>query len=212
MGGTQDWYDWHGPYADPASPLSRRLALVRQHVGQWLDERTDDRLRVVSVCAGQGRDLLDVLAHRPDAGRVEAYLLESDPRNVAAARTAATAAGLTGITVLPADAGDLASYRGLVPADLVVLAGVLGNITDADVRLTIETLPRLCAAGATVIWTRTREAPDLTPTVRGWFAAAGFVESAFHAPPDVLFSVGVHRFAGEPQPLVPAGKMFRFVR
>jgi hypothetical protein len=27
--------------------------------------------------------------------------------------------------------------------------------------------PRLCAQGATVIWTRTRRAPDLTPQVRG---------------------------------------------
>lgn len=212
MTGNQDWYAWHAPYADPASPLSRRLRLVQEHIRSWLDERTDDRLTVLSVCAGQGRDLLPVLADRPDAARVRAYLLEYDDRNVAAARAAAADAGLTGVTVLTADAGDLASYRGLVPADLVVLAGVLGNITDADVRHTIATLPRLCAAGATVIWTRTREAPDLTPDLRRWFGAAGFAERAFHAPDDVLFSVGVHEFGGGPQPLQPSGALFRFVR
>jgi hypothetical protein len=88
---------------------------------------------------------------------------------------------------------------------------VLGNVSDTDVQATGAALPQLCAAGATVIWTRTRRSPDLTPAVRGWLAAAGFAERAFHAPDDVLFSVGVHQFLGEPQPLTPSGTVFRFV-
>ncbi|MEV4639505.1 hypothetical protein AB0J80_19340 [Actinoplanes sp. NPDC049548] len=38
------------------------------------------------------------------------------------------------MTVIHADASDLASYRGAVPADLVIMAGVLSNISDADAR------------------------------------------------------------------------------
>ena len=38
---------------------------------------------------------------------------------------------------------------------------------------------------------------DERPEVRRWFDGAGFTERAFHAPPDVLFSVGVHLFNGE---------------
>jgi hypothetical protein len=91
------------------------------------------------------------------------------------------------------------------------MAGVFGNISDIDVRGTISALPELCAAGATVIWTRTRRAPDLTPAVRGWLAAAGFVEQAFHAPADALFSVGVHRFGGVRRPLTSRGSLFRFL-
>ncbi|MEH0934442.1 hypothetical protein V6U80_04695 [Micromonospora sp. CPCC 205543] len=109
-----------------------------------------------------------------------------------------SAARLDGITATQADAGDFATYRTAAPADLVVLAGVLGNISDGDVQSTIGALPRLCASNATVIWTRTRRHPDLTPAIRGWFADAGFAEEAFHAPSDVLFSVGVHRFHGQP--------------
>jgi len=52
-------------------------------------------------------------------------------------------AGLTGVEVRCADAGDLEAYAGTVPADLVLLAGVLGNISDADVRATIAALPAL---------------------------------------------------------------------
>ncbi len=202
-----DWQAWHLPYADPDSPLSRRLRLVQEHIGAWLDERPYERLTVVSACAGRSHDLLGVLAARDDAHRVRATLIESDPGNAAAARQAAP----RGVAVVRADAGRLASYAGAVPADLVLLAGVFGNIGD-DVRRTIEALPQLCAAGATVIWTRTRRPPDLTPAVRGWFDAAGFAEQAFEAPGDVLFSVGVHRFTGTPRPLDTAARIFTFTR
>ena len=40
---------------------------------------------------------------------------------------------------------------GAVPADLVLMAGVFGNITDADAQQTITALPEQCAADATVI-------------------------------------------------------------
>jgi hypothetical protein len=206
-----DWYEWHRPYADEHSSLSYRLRLVQQHVAAWLDRRPDASLTVVSACAGQGHDLLDVLAGRPDAGRVRAELIEYDPRNVAVARAKIDRAGLTGVTVRRADAGELSAYAGAVPADLVLLAGVLGNITDADVRAMVAALPQLCAAGATVIWTRTREAPDLTPAIREWFSAEGFVEDAFEAPDGVLLSVGVQTFTGTPQRLTE-GRLFTFVR
>lgn len=97
-----------------------------------------------------------------------------------------------------------------MPADLVLLAGVFGNISDHDVRRTIETLPQLCATGATVLWTRSRRPPDLTPSIRDWFAAAGLPEQAFEAPAGELFTVGVQRYLGAPQPLDPSGALFRF--
>lgn len=209
MAGAKDWQAWHLPYADASSPLSRRLRLVRQQVEALLDERPGEALTAVSACAGQGHDLLGVLATRPDAHRVRATLLEYDERNVATARAAA--ADLPNVRVVHADAGDLAAYVGSVPADLVLMAGVFGNVSDADVHRTIEALPQLCAAGATLIWTRSRRAPDLTPTLRRWLQEAGLVEHAFHALDEVLFSVGVHRFAGAPVPLSAPGRLFQFV-
>ncbi len=208
---TKDWYEWHRPYEDAGSPLSHRLRLVQRHVTAFLDRRTEPALTVVSACAGQGRDLIGVLSGRADAARVRARLIEYDPRNMAVARDRATAEGLDGVEVVRADAGELASYAGAVPADLVLLAGVFGNIVDGDVHATVAALPHLCAAGATVIWTRTRAEPDLTPAIRGWLAEAAFVEEAFEAPDGMLLSVGVHRFTGVPAPLRD-GKLFTFVR
>jgi hypothetical protein len=206
-----DWYDWHTTYDEPGSPLHRRLRLVQTHITAWLREHRCQELRVVSACAGQGRDLIDVLAGAPEAASVRARLVELDYSNVAAAQRAAGDAGLAGVEVVCGDAGSIDAYLGAVPADLVLMCGVFGNISDSDVRRTVEHLPHLCAAGATVIWTRSRRSPDLTPAIRGWLADAGFVEQSFDAPADALFSVGVHRFAGTPQPPVAGRQLFRFV-
>jgi hypothetical protein len=57
---------------------------------------------------------------------------------------------------------------------------------------------------------RSRRPPDLTPRIRQAFWEADLIETAFHAPDDVLFSVGVCRFQGEPRPL-QATTLFTFI-
>ena len=208
-----DWQAWHTPYADPGSPLSRRLRVVQHHIADWLERRRGAPSRVVSLCAGDGRDLLQVLVRRTGRDRVEATLVELDPGLVAAARRHAD--GLpedVRVRVVEGDAGRTDHYLDATPADLVLLCGVLGNISDDDVLGTVAALPGFCAAGATVIWTRSRREPDLTPVVRESFSRNGFDELAFHAPEDAQWSVGVHRFTGRPRD-VPAGRtLFTFVR
>ncbi len=209
---TTDWVAWHDPYADPGSPLSRRLEAVQRHIGTWLDETAPRDVRVLSVCAGDGRDLLGVLGARGDTGRVAATLVEIVPELADRARARAAAAGHTDIDVRCADAGTLESYAGCPPADLVLLCGVLGNIGDRDVGAVIAQLPGFCAADARVIWTRSRRRPDLTPTIREWFSDSGFRELAFDAPDDVLTSVGVHQLARAPEPATRNTRLFTFVR
>jgi hypothetical protein len=209
---TVDWLEWHAPYEDETSDLSRRLRAVQQGIRAHLDARSDGPIQVISACAGQGRDLLEVLATHPSRDRVTARLVELDPRNVQVARSAAKANGLTGVEVVEGDAGIVDSYLGAVPADLLLFCGVFGNISDEDVAGTIRALPQFCTPGATVIWTRGRQAPDLRPSIRGWFADAGFAEQSFVAPEDVRWSVGVHRLTAEPVPPVPGQRLFGFTR
>ena len=206
----QHWIDWHAPYDEPGSALHRRLLIVQARIAAWLAQRDEGPLRVVSMCAGQGRDLIGVLAEHSSASRVTARLVELDPRNAEVAREAAASAGLAGVEVMCADAGSTDPYFGAVPADLVLACGVFGNISDVDVKNTIDALPQLCSSDATVIWTRSRRKPDLTPTIRSWFAETGFVEVAFDAPVDALFTVGVHGFVGDPVPLQEGVRLFRF--
>jgi hypothetical protein len=205
-----DWRAWHADYADPASALSRRLAVVQAQIARWLDRTQPRPVVVTSVCAGDGRDLLDVLTGRPDAARVTATLVELDADLAAAAASAA--ADLPGVSVRCADAGSTAAYAGCAPADLLLLCGLLGNVADVDAASTIAALPGLCAPDATVIWTRHRREPDLTPAIRGWFTAAGYAEQSFTAPDDTLWSVGVHRLVGPSRPLGDGLRLFSFVR
>ena len=75
----------------------------------------------------------------------------------------------------------VASFADALPASALLLCGIFGNVSDRDIQRTIEAAPALCAAGATVIWTRHRRPPDLTPRIRAWFAGSGFDEIAFDA-------------------------------
>jgi len=208
----KDWHAWHGKYDDPTSSLSRRLAVVQARIRAALDDLAAGPVRVISVCAGQGRDLLGALEGHPRADDVAARLVELDPANAEVARRLAATAGRSGFEVVTGDASRTDAYDGAAPADLVLVCGVFGNVTDVDVEHTIQALPTLCAPRATVVWTRHRRAPDLSPSIRTWFADAGFDELAFDSPGPGRLAVGAHRFAGEPRPLPdPPQRLFTFV-
>lgn len=204
---TFDWHEWHHAYDHAGSPLARRLAVVQQCIGLALDAAPPGPIRIVSMCAGEGRDVLGVLEHHPRRADARGRLVELDSGLAATARAHAPEA----IEVLCADAGASGSYAGAVPADLVLVCGVFGNITEADMMQTIDLLPTLCAPGATVIWTRHRRPPDVTPTVRHRFANAGFEELAFDAPEGTKFAVGVNRLASAPVPFRDDARLFDFV-
>ncbi|KUL25329.1 class I SAM-dependent methyltransferase family protein [Actinoplanes awajinensis] len=208
---STDWSEWHDAYARPNAALGNRLAAVRDQIERYMDATTSDPVRVISACAGDGRDLLGVLAGRKDADRVSALLVEYDARLAARAGEAAAALP-SAVEVVQADAAHSDIYAHAVPANLVLLCGIFGNISDADVRTTIEAVPELCAPGAEVVWTRHRREPDLTPSIRGWFADSGFEEVAFVAPEDELWSVGVHRLVTTPRPLEFGRHWFTFLR
>lgn len=213
---STDWLEWHAPYDDADSSLSRRLAAVQRQIRAVLDGYTaadpDRPLRVVSACAGQGRDLLEVLATHPSRDQVSARLVELDPRNIRIARAAAAANGLTAVEVVQADAGATDSYAGAVPANLVLFCGVFGNLGDADIEQTVKALPQFCAPGATVIWTRGRWAPNVVAGIRRWFGEAGFAEQSFEFPDEAKWSVGSARLTAEPPPLEPGRQLFTFNR
>jgi hypothetical protein len=212
MDGMKNWVEWHRAYDDPSSELSARLGSVRAHLGRALDDAPAGRVRLVSLCAGQGRDVLGVLPQHPRRADVQALLVELDPQNAEAARERAAAAGLTQVEVRQADAALVAGYADLLPAQVLLLCGIFGNVTAADIERTVAAAPALCAPGATVIWTRHRRSPDLTPKIRTWFADAGFGELAFDtAGGSTLTSVGVNRLIAGNGASGPGEPLFRFL-
>jgi hypothetical protein len=80
--------------------------------------------------------------------RTESRLLE--PRRRSAVAVAAH------VEVRTADAGITDTYLGAVPTELVLLVGILGNISDTDLGRTIATAPALWRPAATLLWSRAR--------------------------------------------------------
>ena len=210
----RDWKPWFAAYDDPDSPLVQRLAVVRQGIRRALDEAPAGNVSVLSLCAGEGRDLIPVLAEHPRRADVRARLIEFDPVIAQVARDSAAAAGLDGaVEVVTGDAADPALFGDYAPADLLLLCGIFGNISESDIHNTVTHAAHLTARGGTAIWTRHRRDPAVVPRIHGWFAEAGFSdlwESDADLPTTIY--VAANRQERDPVPSPGDEKLFRFIK
>jgi SAM-dependent methyltransferase len=212
MSELRDYRRWHQAYDDAGSGLSWRLRAVQRYLRDELDARAGP-VEIVSVCAGDGRDVIGVLAGRADAMRVRVTLIELDPIIASAAHSAAVAAGLGQVDVRVADAGDTSAYVALVPADVVLLVGIFGNISDEDLKRTIDAAPQLCRPGGALIWSRGRDLNDRNDSVRACFADAGFTEVDYLVRDAVGGpALGLVRYDGPVVALDPNRRLFTFQR
>src|SRR5919112_1145828 len=101
--GRSHWARWHDDYDDPDSPLAWRLAVVRRRLGEAIDSAPSGPVTVLSLCAGQGRDVTSALADHARRDDVTAVLVELDESNCAYARETARASGLDNVAVRCAD-------------------------------------------------------------------------------------------------------------
>jgi len=204
---------WHRAYDVEGSPLALRLAVVQEFLRAALDAAPTDRpVQVLSLCAGRGADVIDVLRDHPRRAGVRARLVEMEPALAERAARDAAAAGLDRLEVVTGDASDSSAATGAVPADVVLACGIFGNVSAEDIHGFVDFVPALCAPKATVIWTRHRRPPDRTDDIRAWFDLAGFDEIDFTAPdPGAVVGVGAHRLRTEPRPFVAGHRLFTFV-
>jgi hypothetical protein len=210
----RDWKTWFAAYDDPESSLTMRLAVVQQGIRRALDEAPSGAVTILSLCAGEGRDLIPVLAGHPRRADVRARLIEFDPAIAQVARDSAAAADLAGtVEVVTGDAADPAHFGDYAPADLLLLCGIFGNVSDADIQNTVAHAAHLTARGGTAIWTRHRHEPNVVPAIHDWFAAAGFSDLWESDPelPTTIYVAG-NRQEREPTPLPSDKKLFTFIK
>ena len=117
--------------------------------------RAGRALRILSLCAGDDRDVLPELAGTAPPVDVQAVLVELDPELAERARRAADGRDEV-LRVRVGDAGDVSSFDDVLPVDLLLLCGVFGNVSGDDIRRTIATVPAMLVPGGTVIWTHGR--------------------------------------------------------
>jgi hypothetical protein len=189
-----------------------RLMVVQDLLEGALDECAPGRIRTLSLCAGQGRDLITVARRHRRGADITGRLVERDARNVSAARRAMSAAGVQGLEIVEDDAGRSDAYVGATPADIVLACGFFGRIAEIDIKATVEFLPALCAPGAWVIWTKGPRRDGIIERIEGWFADVGFERRALVVPDGNQFGVGAVQYRGDRVELRPGIKLFEFVR
>ncbi|MDQ1425354.1 MAG: hypothetical protein QOD72_2852 [Acidimicrobiaceae bacterium] len=208
----RDYVAWHDDYDIPGSGLHLRLLVVQDLLAAALDECGPGPIRVISMCAGQGRDLLTVARRHRRGDDLTGRLVEIDRRNVDAARAAISEAGIGGLEIVEADAGRSDAYIGATPADVVLACGIFGNVTDDDVNTTVEFMPALCAPGATVIWTRAPRDDGIIYRIQDWFTAVGFEPKALVIGEGNIFGVGAAPFHGTTAAASRGVRLFDFFR
>ncbi|MBN3880244.1 MULTISPECIES: class I SAM-dependent methyltransferase family protein [unclassified Nostoc] len=208
----KDWFEWHDLY-NSEPKLQQRLQIVREYISHSLDVSLPGIIRVVSVCAGDGRDLLGTLSKHSRTKDVYARLVELDPKLVEPGRLAIESAGLAKqIEFVNGDATNSSNYAGAVPADIVIVCGIFGNLADeAELNRLLRNLSLLSKKGSLIIWTR-GETKDIrhSDTVRKLLREADFEEVSFKLTPTGDMAVGLHRYLGEGSALLENQQLFVF--
>jgi hypothetical protein len=207
-----DWVKWHRSY-DTSSSMKARLELVQSQISSCLIEVLPGPIRVISICAGDGRDIIGTLKNHSRRGDVHVRLIELNAELVEAGRRAAQFNGLVDqIEFFHGDATKSKAYRGSIPAEMVLACGVFGNVRTKHFPHLIGTLCSLCHSGSFLIWTRvlSRDGFQKVEKVRELLQRAAF-EEVFCDFSDVAnHFIGSHRYIGIPQPLHKRKKLFQF--
>jgi len=208
----KDWFAWHDNYRTRPR-MRQRLQIVREYISTCLHKYPPGKITVVSVCAGDGRDLIGTLFDHPRSSDVCARLIELDPRLVEAGRTAAKSAGLgEQLEFVCADATQSSVYAGVAPADLVLVCGVFGNVPEAELQGLTWSLRFLCRKDGFIIWTRDliEDGDRRLAVIRELLHESGFEEVSFKMTLAGNMGVGTHRYLGEPLPLPDDQQLFVF--
>jgi hypothetical protein len=207
----KDWYEWHDLYKTEPR-LQQRLEIVREFITYSLNASPDGAIRIVSVCAGDGRDLLGTLENHPRITDVYARLVELNPQLVERGRATIESLGLAKqIEFINGDAAIASNYVGAIPADIVIACGVFGNLTQEELNRLLDNLSFLSKPGAFVIWTRGHSnGIPYSENVRKILRASGFEEVNFQLTATGDMGVGLHRYLGENLPQPKEQQLFVF--
>lgn len=209
-----DWNHWYKDYETSPS-LRVRLKLVSEQIALMLHECPPGPIKILSLCAGDGRDVLSALHQHPRQADVSATLVDNHPESLARGREMAAQHNLSAQTnFIAADAGLAQTYEGIGHADLVLLSGFLGHLRHEDALKLISRLPMLAKNGGSVIWSRhilLHDGAEQVTRLRREFRKHHFEEIHFDTTAEDGFAIGRVRFLGRSTPLDVTQKFFDFV-
>ncbi len=189
-----------------------RLRLVQQHLAEAIQSAPPGPIRILSICAGDGRDLIEVLSEHERRADVSAVLIELSPKSVARGIQSAIEAGIeNAVAFRNTDATRWSAYRGLIPADIVILCGVWGHVPVRQRARLTSALASICAVGGCVIWSRgVSRGMERLPQIQTHFNARSWKVAELRFTPASDWAVATYRFLGAAQPVPDNEQIFNF--
>lgn len=189
--------------------------MIRSQIAEALQECPEGPLKVISLCSGDGRDLLDVLPGHPRRADASCFLIDRNPEAIADAKETVRTCGLENqVTCFCGDAALLEHCADFVPADLIIVSGVFAHLTLLDAGKLIAALPMLCRPGAFVLWNRRELRGRFNPEsleLHEYFRRHGFVTVDQVSSGEEGFLLIRERYNGEPKPWAPGPSLFTFI-
>ena len=192
----------------------QRLLVVQEQLAECLNIALCSPGHILSICAGDGRDVIGVLRSHPRRRDVAAWLVELDRQSVAGGVRRATEAGLANtVTFLNDDATDYATYKNIPPSDIVLVCGVWGHVPVVERAGLVRAITAFCTPRGTVIWTRgVSKGLAQLHEIQSHFIGPSWEEVRLHLTPDNRWGVATHRYYGPPVERPESGRIFNFQR
>jgi hypothetical protein len=209
-----DWAKWHDNYkVSPA--LKERLSIVRKHLSKCCISLPKGSIKIISICSGDGRDLLGLMEYHPRKQDVSALLVENNEELVDTGRKSIHEAGFeTQLKLVLSDATLFSTYDNYCPANIVLFSGVFGNVRVEETPNIIRNLRSLCNTDSYIIWTRhcrVNNGLKHIEFIRNQFTENDFEETYYEQTADGTFIIGTNKFCGNKIDLSAETKLFDFV-
>ena len=211
--GSSVWSGWPQD-AYRREPYLQRLRAVQAHLAECLDCAPHGAVRILSLCAGDGRDVIGVLQSSPRRNDVDAWLVELDRQSVADGMRHLRASGLEKVVnFINADATEYATYKNLVPCDITLVCGIWGHVPGNERARLVRALASFCNPGGSVIWTRgISKGKSRLNDIQSQFGGSSWENVRLSFTPDEEWAVGTHRYRGPSLEKPASGRIFNFRR
>lgn len=189
-----------------------RLQAVQEHLVECLDAAAPGPVRIISVCAGDGRDVINTVQTHRRRKDIVARLVELNDQSVALGRRRAAEAGLDrSVQFVHGDATVFATYKDLEPADIVLVCGVWGHVPSNEKAQLARAIAKLCKPGGAVIWTcGTSKGISKVREIESLLSGAWWEKSRTTYTPNAAWAIATHRYRGPAHDVPVEGQIFHF--
>lgn len=177
---SDKWTEWHeNAYNNTNSLAYQRTEIVKNLINKYLYE-INKNVVIVSIGAGQGRDILSVLKERKDNNRIFTYLIDTDMECLDYAKNYAEKNNIINVNVVNIDGSLTENYKDIPKADLIIFCGMMNQKNTEEVKSLANNMKFLCNEDAQIIWSRHGYDEDYSTSFRNVFNENFYKELDFY--------------------------------